>query len=129
MKAQLLFDSERHVSSYFFSIRNLGILIFEYLITFSGLDASAQIVCALFQIQIFVAGICFTIVNFFLRSNTCFRKHALNYVAFVVDVVLGSRSRRHRSRSHIWINFAVLTCTARTPPVVEQWGDEYPLFR
>jgi len=28
-----------------------------------------------------------------------------------------------------WINFAVLTCTARTPPVVEQWGDEYPLFR
>ena len=30
---------------------------------------------------------------------------------------------------YIWINFAVLTCTARTPPVVEQWGDEYPLYR
>jgi len=32
---------------------------------------------------------------------------------------------------YIWINFAVLTCTTRTPPapVVEQWGDKYPLFR
>ena len=35
---------------------------------------------------------------------------------WVTEVSPGLRLNRLR-----WINFAVLTCTARTPPVVEQW--------